>query len=46
VPVETPDTFSALFWAYTAVWLILSVYVWGLGVRLKKLESRTDDSNE
>jgi CcmD family protein len=38
MPVETPDTFPALFWAYTSVWCIICVYVWTLGCRLKKLE--------
>ena len=42
MPVETPDTFPALFWAYTAVWCIICIYVWSLGTRLKRLERKSD----
>lgn len=45
MPVETPDTFPALFWAYSSVWLIISIYVWSLGARLRKLE-RTSELSE
>lgn len=44
MPVETPDTFPALFWAYTSVWCIICVYVWTLGSRLKKLEKRQTET--
>jgi CcmD family protein len=33
-----PDTYSDLFWSYTAVWFILSVYVAFLGYRVSALE--------
>ena len=44
----TPDTFPSLFWSYTAVWAIVSVYIVTLGVRLSRLEkrfSRTEDAS-
>jgi CcmD family protein len=34
----TVDTYPDLFWAYTAVWTILAVYIGLLGVRLKRIE--------
>jgi CcmD family protein len=45
----TPDTYDSLFWSYTAVWAVLALYIWTLGVRVKRLESprgntqRTDE---
>lgn len=34
----TPDTFPSLFWSYTAVWVVLVVYVATLGIRLARIE--------
>ena len=42
----TPDTFPSLFWAYTVVWVALSVYIITLGVRLSRLEKRLPKDNE
>lgn len=36
----TPDTYPSLFWAYTALWVILSVYIVSLGWRIAQLEKR------
>lgn len=36
----TPDTFPSLFWAYTAVWILLGGYILILGVRMRKVEAR------
>jgi CcmD family protein len=36
----TPDTFPSLFWSYTAVWLLLGVYIVSLGIRLRKVENK------
>jgi CcmD family protein len=33
-----PNTFPALFYGYTAIWLILGVYIISLGFRLSRLE--------
>ena len=33
-----PDTYSDLFWCYTAVWFCLAVYIGLLGVRVARLE--------
>lgn len=41
MPETTPDTFPALFWAYTAIWFILCAYMWSLGLRVRKLEKST-----
>ena len=46
MPESTPDTFPALFWAYTAVWVILCAYVWSLGSRISKLERNTEIDRE
>jgi len=35
---QVPNTFPSLFWAYTAVWLILGFYMFSLIHRLGKLE--------
>ena len=45
----TPNTYADLFWSYTAVWVILAVYIYCLGARLKKLEqlvSRHSDGED
>lgn len=42
----TPDTFPSLFWSYTAVWVVLGVYILSLGVRLRKVERKLDDSSK
>lgn len=33
-----PDTYADLFWSYTAVWVILAVYIGVLGFRVASLE--------
>jgi CcmD family protein len=33
-----PNTYDALFWSYTAVWVILGVYIVILGARVARLE--------
>jgi len=44
--VETvPNTMPDLFWAYTAVWAILAIYIWRLGVRLSALERRSKEND-
>ncbi|MBX7138774.1 MAG: CcmD family protein [Oligoflexia bacterium] len=35
-----PDTMSSLFFAYTAVWIILALYIMALGRRVSKLASK------
>jgi CcmD family protein len=42
----TPDTFPSLFWSYTAVWVIVVLYIIGLGVRVAKLERTISKSKE
>jgi len=42
----TPDTFPSLFWSYTAVWVVLAVYIVTLGVRLSRLEKRISRNKE
>lgn len=32
------DTYPDLFWAYTAVWVILAVYIAAIGGRLARIE--------
>jgi CcmD family protein len=34
----TPDTFPSLFWSYTVVWVVLSVYIVTIGLRVSKVE--------
>jgi CcmD family protein len=34
----TPDTYDSLFWSYTAVWVVLVLYIGTLGVRVRRLE--------
>lgn len=34
----TVDTYPDLFWAYTAVWVIVVLYVASLGARIVRLE--------
>lgn len=36
--MDTPDTFSGLFWGYTIIWLLIVAYVVMLGRRMSKLE--------
>lgn len=33
-----PDTYPDLFWSYTAVWIVLAVYIVILGARVARLE--------
>jgi CcmD family protein len=33
-----PDTYADLFWSYTAVWVVLAVYIGTLGFRVATLE--------
>ncbi len=33
-----PDTYADLFWSYTAIWVILAVYIGVLGFRVAALE--------
>jgi hypothetical protein len=33
-----PNTYADLFWSYTAVWVILAVYIGVLGFRVAALE--------
>jgi CcmD family protein len=42
----TPDTFPALFWSYTAVWVILGVFILSLGVRLRKVEKKLGENSK
>jgi CcmD family protein len=35
---EVPNTFPDLFWGYTFIWLLLSLYILYLGVRVRRLE--------
>ncbi len=37
---EVPNTFPQLFYAYLAVWGILSLYILSLGLRLSLLEKK------
>ena len=37
-----PNTFPSLFAGYTAIWLILCIYIASLGLRLSRLERRLD----
>lgn len=41
--MQTPDTYADLFWAYTFIWVILSLYIISLGFRLNKLEKQKSD---
>jgi CcmD family protein len=38
--VPPPETFPYLFGAYTAIWVILAVYLIWLGKRLCKVEAK------
>jgi CcmD family protein len=42
----TPDTFPSLFWSYTAVWVVLSVYIATIGLRVSKVERSLSKSRE
>jgi CcmD family protein len=45
--VETvPNTFPALFQAYTVVWGLLVVYIVSIGVRLRRIERRLAERSE
>ncbi|MCB0340062.1 MAG: CcmD family protein [Bdellovibrionales bacterium] len=43
---QTPDTFSALFAAYSVIWVLITLYVYSLGRRLSRLENKTDSHSE
>lgn len=40
-----PNTFPDLFWAYTIIWILLSVYILYLGCKLSKLEKKFKDND-
>ncbi|MFN4894729.1 MAG: CcmD family protein [Pseudomonadota bacterium] len=40
----TVDTYPDLFWAYTAVWTIVAVYVAWMGSRVARLERSLRDA--
>ena len=40
---EVPDTFSSLFWGYSAIWAIMVVYLVSLVRRVSRLEKRLDE---
>lgn len=42
----TPDTFPSLFWSYTVVWVVLSVYIALIGLRVSKVERTLSKSGE
>jgi CcmD family protein len=42
----TPDTFPSLFWSYTVVWVVLSVYIATIGMRVSKIERALSKSRE
>jgi CcmD family protein len=42
----TPDTFPSLFWSYTVVWVVLSVYIATIGMRVSKIERKLSKSGE
>ncbi len=42
----TPDTFPSLFWSYTAVWVVLALYIVTLGARLSRLEKKLSQEKE
>lgn len=42
----TPDTYPSLFWAYTALWGVLAIYIVTLGLRLSRLEKRLSKERE
>jgi len=42
----TPDTFPSLFWSYTVVWVVLSVYIAMIGLRVSKVERKLSKSGE
>ena len=35
-----PDTFPALFFGYTTLWVLLGLYIIGLGFRLASIEKK------
>lgn len=41
-----PNTFPDLFFAYSAVWIIIALYLWSVGRRLAVLERRIQESSE
>lgn len=43
---SVPNTFPGLFAAYSAIWILLSVYILRLGVRISRLERRKDSSDQ
>lgn len=38
------NTFPDLFWGYTAIWILLGLYIVYLGFRLARLEKRVRDN--
>lgn len=40
------DTYPSLFWAYTVIWGLLTVYIGFLGSKLWRLERRLRDREE
>lgn len=33
-----PNTFPSLFWGYSAIWVLLCLYIFTLGRRVRRLE--------
>ena len=42
---QVPNTFPDLFWGYTAIWMIVSIYVLWLGCRVGRAEKKLKDLN-
>lgn len=42
--METPDTFPSLFFGYTVIWALLSVYIFSISKRLKNIERKLNDN--
>lgn len=40
------DTYPDLFWAYTAVWVVITLYIAWLGARLVRLERSRGDRRQ
>lgn len=45
---QMPNTFTGLFWGYTAIWVLIAAFILRLGLRVAKIEKRLqnrDSSN-
>ncbi len=40
---QVPDTYSALFWGYSAIFFIFGLYIFRLGALLAKLSNRVSE---